>query len=67
VLSDPSSHVDEQLAGDLVQVYEQRTKAVFRVPYDPVLVSGSVIPYAQLSDETRTAWLRACAGMAVLL
>jgi MinD-like ATPase involved in chromosome partitioning or flagellar assembly len=67
VLSDPSMHVDEQLAHDLVQVYEQRTKAVFRVPYDPVLVSGSVVPYAQLSDETRMAWLQACAGMAVLL
>ena len=67
VLSDPSMHVDEQLAQDLVQVYEQRTKAVFRVPYDPVLVSGSVVPYAQLSNETRMAWLQACAGMAVLL
>lgn len=67
VLSDPSSHVDEQLAHDLVQVYEQRTKAVYRVPYDPVLVSGSVVPYAQLSAETRSAWLRACAGMAELL
>ena len=67
VLSDPSSHVDEQLATDLVQVYEQRTKAVYRVPYDPVLVSGSVVPYAMLSDGTRSAWLRACAGMAGLL
>ena len=67
VLSDPSSHVDEQLAHDLVQVYEQRTKSVFRVPYDPVLVAGSVLPYAQLSEGTRSAWLRACAGMASLL
>ena len=67
VLSGPSSHVDEQLAADLVQVYEQRTKAVYRVPYDPVLVSGSVVPYAMLSDATRAAWLRACAGMAGLL
>ena len=67
VLSDPSSHVDEQLAHDLVQVYEQRTKSVYRVPYDPVLVSGSVVPYAMLSNETRSAWLKACAGMAVLL
>lgn len=67
VLSDPSSHVDEQLAHDLVQVYEQRTKSVYRVPYDPVLVSGSVVPYAMLSKETRSAWLKACAGMAVLL
>ncbi|MGH3336994.1 MAG: MinD/ParA family ATP-binding protein, partial [Nocardioides sp.] len=67
VLSDPSSHVDEQLAHDLVQVYEQRTKSVYRVPYDPVLVPGSVLPYAQLSEGTRTAWLAACAGMSALL
>ena len=67
VLSDPSSHVDEQLAHDLVQVYEQRTKSVYRVPYDPVLVPGSVLPYAQLSEGTQAAWLEACAGMAALL
>ncbi len=67
VLSDPSSHVDEQLAHDLTQVYEQRTKAVYRVPYDPVLVAGSVVPYAMLSSSTQAAWLRACAGMAHLL
>ena len=67
VLSDPSHQVDQQLAHDLVQVYEQRTKYVFRVPYDPVLVAGSVVPYAQLSEGTRTAWLRACAGMSSML
>jgi MinD-like ATPase involved in chromosome partitioning or flagellar assembly len=67
VLSDPSSHVDQQLAHDLTQVYEQRTKAVFRVPYDPALVAGSVVPYAQLSPGTRMAWLKACAGMSELL
>jgi MinD-like ATPase involved in chromosome partitioning or flagellar assembly len=67
VLSDPSPSVDQQLAADLVQVYEQRTKAVYRVPFDPVLVSGSVVPYAQLSDATRAAWLTACAGMSGLL
>jgi MinD-like ATPase involved in chromosome partitioning or flagellar assembly len=67
VLSDPSSHVDEQLAHDLTQVYEQRTKAVYRVPYDPVLVAGSVVPYAMLSTGTQAAWLKACAGMAHLL
>ncbi|MGH3362409.1 MAG: hypothetical protein ACRDOM_08115 [Nocardioides sp.] len=67
VLSDPSSHVDQQLARDLTEVYEQRTKAVYRVPYDPVLVPGSVVPYAQLSEETNAAWLKACAGMAALL
>ena len=64
VLSDPSPKVDDKLAADLVAVYEQRTRAVYRVPYDPALVSGSVVPYAQLSESTRKSWLAACAGMA---
>ncbi len=63
VLVDPAPRVDERLARDLTEVYEQRTRAVYRVPYDPALVTGSVVPYAQLSRETRRAWLRACAGM----
>jgi len=67
VLSDPSPKVDEALARDLTQVYEQRTRGVYRVPYDPALVSGSVVPYAQLSTDTRRSWLRACAAMATAL
>jgi MinD-like ATPase involved in chromosome partitioning or flagellar assembly len=64
VLSDPSATVDTKLAADLVDVYEQRTRGVYRVPYDPALVAGSVVPYNQLSAHTRRQWLRACAGMA---
>jgi MinD-like ATPase involved in chromosome partitioning or flagellar assembly len=67
VLSDPSSTVDTKLAADLVDVYQQRTRGVYRVPYDPALVAGSVLPYAQLSESTRMSWLRACAGMASAL
>jgi len=67
VLSDPGDKVDARLANDLVQVYEQRTRGVYRVPYDPALVSGSVVPYSQLSQETRRSWLRACAAMAQAL
>jgi MinD-like ATPase involved in chromosome partitioning or flagellar assembly len=67
VLSDPSAQVDTKLAHDLVEVYEQRTRGVYRVPYDPVLVSGSVVPYAQLSQNTRRQWLKACAAMAAAL
>lgn len=67
VLSDPSPVVDQALAHDLEHVYSQRTRSVHRVPYDPVLVSGSVIPYAQLSAETNRAWLQACAAMAACL
>ena len=67
VLSDPSANVDAKLASDLVDVYQQRTRDVFRVPYDPALVAGSVVPYAQLSANTRRQWLKACAGMAAAL
>lgn len=67
VLSDPSVQVDGKLAHDMVDVYQQRTRAVYRVPYDPALVSGSVVPYNQLSKATRREWLRACAGMASAL
>ena len=71
VLSDPSdrfdSRVDTRLANDLVQVYEQRTRGVYRVPYDPALVSGSVVPSSQLSGATQRSWLAACAAMAQAL
>jgi MinD-like ATPase involved in chromosome partitioning or flagellar assembly len=67
VLSDPSAQVDDKLADDLVEVYQQRTRGVFRVPYDPALVAGSVLPYNQLSEGTRRSWLRACAAMAAAL
>ncbi len=64
VLSDPSEKVDASLVDDLVDVYEQRTRGVHRVPYDPALVSGSVVPYGRLSRGTRRSWLSACAAMA---
>ncbi|GAA2122285.1 hypothetical protein [Nocardioides bigeumensis] len=64
VLSDPSHRVDEGLARDLVEVYGQRTRSVHRVPFDPALVTGSVVPYPRLSVETRRSWLNACAAMA---
>ncbi len=67
VLSDPSDHVDAELARDLVEVYGQRTRSVHRVPFDPSLVAGSVLPYAQLSRETQRSWLAACASMAAAL
>jgi hypothetical protein len=67
VLSDPSAQVDAKLAQDLTEVYQQRSRGVYRVPYDPALVAGSVVPYGQLSANTRRQWLRACAGMAAAL
>ena len=67
VLSDPSPRVDEGLARDLVEVYSQRTRNVHRVPFDPALVTGSVVPYGRLSEDTRRSWLHACASMAAAL
>lgn len=67
VLADPSPSVDTQLAKDLTDVYAQRTRAVFRIPYDPALVAGSVVQYGQLSEDTRDAWLKACAAMSEAL
>jgi MinD-like ATPase involved in chromosome partitioning or flagellar assembly len=64
VLADPAPRVDGRLADDLVDVYEQRTRGVFRVPYDPALASGSAVPYDELSAQTRRQWLAACAAMA---
>ena len=67
VLSDPSDRVDADLVRDLVEVYGQRTRAVHRVPFDPALVSGSVLPYRDLSRDTTRAWLSVCASMATAL
>jgi MinD-like ATPase involved in chromosome partitioning or flagellar assembly len=67
VLADPSDRVDEGLVRDLVEVYGQRTRGVYRVPFDPALVTGSVLPYRDLAKETRCAWLTACAAMATAL
>ena len=49
VLSDPSQQVDQQLAHDLSGLRAAH-QGVYRVPYDPVLVAGSVVPYSQLSE-----------------
>jgi MinD-like ATPase involved in chromosome partitioning or flagellar assembly len=67
VLSDPSDRVDPDLVRDLVDVYGQRTRSVHRVPFDPALVPGSVVPYRDLSPRTRRSWLSACASMAAAL
>jgi MinD-like ATPase involved in chromosome partitioning or flagellar assembly len=58
VTPDPSPLLD-----DLAAHFATRTRAVKIVPYDPVLETGSSIEYGQLRQETRDAWLWACAGM----
>lgn len=51
------------LLDDLAAHFGTRTRAVAIVPYDPSLETGSSIEHRQLRDETRQAWLRACATM----
>lgn len=67
VLSDPAPKPDQGLLEEMERAYSSRTRQVCRVPYDPALVPGSIIPYDQLSSTTRRAWLRACAAMAEAL
>ena len=50
-----------------MEIYGQRTRSVHRVPFDPALVSGSVVPYRDLSMATRRAWLSVCASVAAAL
>jgi MinD-like ATPase involved in chromosome partitioning or flagellar assembly len=48
---------------DFAKHFATRTRAVAIVPYDPSLEVGSSIEYADLKQETRTAWLKAAAVM----
>jgi MinD-like ATPase involved in chromosome partitioning or flagellar assembly len=44
--------------------FELRCRAVLRVPYDRHLDSGAPVDYAELSAESRRAWLRVAAAVA---
>ena len=51
------------LLDDFVRHFATRTRTVAVVPYDPALEVGSAIEYAELQQDTRTAWLKAAAVM----
>jgi MinD-like ATPase involved in chromosome partitioning or flagellar assembly len=51
------------LLDELVTHFGRRCRAVAVIPYDPVLEIGSTIAYSKVSDETRSAWIRATAAM----
>lgn len=48
----------------LEEHFEMRCRAVLRVPYDRHLDTGSPVDYAQLSSDSRRAWLRVAAVVA---
>jgi hypothetical protein len=54
-LIDPAGAPDGDLVADLSEALTRRTRAVYRIPSDP------------LSPQARRSWLRACAGMTALL
>ncbi|WP_250030488.1 MinD/ParA family ATP-binding protein [Paractinoplanes maris] len=51
------------LLDDFAKHFATRTRAVAVVPYDQALEVGSSIEYAELQQETRTAWLKAASVM----
>ncbi|MDY7089488.1 MAG: AAA family ATPase [Actinomycetota bacterium] len=51
------------LLNDFAKHFATRTRAVAIVPYDQALEVGSSIEYADLQQETRTAWLKAASVM----
>jgi MinD-like ATPase involved in chromosome partitioning or flagellar assembly len=48
----------------LEEHFDMRCRAVLRVPYDRHLDTGSPVDYAQLSSDSRRAWLRVAAVVA---
>ena len=64
VLSDPSATSTPSSPTTWSRSTSSAPARVFRVPYDPALVAGSVVPYGQLSGGHPASWLRACAAMA---
>jgi len=55
---------DDQGLVELEEHFQDRTRAVIRVPYDPALQGGGAISYEALSPTTHTAWLSVCAAIA---
>ncbi|MFE9613180.1 MinD/ParA family protein [Streptomyces sp. NPDC006012] len=67
LLAEPTPHTDKELRENLKGIFSQRTDAVLQIPYDSALADGGVIDYTRLRPGTHTAWLYACAAMAVRL
>ena len=59
----PVHHVDSSWPRP-VEVYEQRTSGSTACRTTRCSSPGLGVPYAQLSEDTQMAWLKACAGMA---
>ncbi|MCL2455793.1 MAG: chromosome partitioning protein [Micrococcales bacterium] len=64
ILSEPDRKVDKDLRARLREYFGTLTRTVVEVPFDPALVAGGPIEYADLAPDTREAWLQASAVVA---
>jgi len=64
VLAAPALNSDPALAKRLHAHFDQLTRSVLHVPYDPALVGGGPIEFAALAPTTREAWLQVAASVA---
>jgi MinD-like ATPase involved in chromosome partitioning or flagellar assembly len=64
ILASPAKTADKQLSRRLHEHFDQLTRAVVDVPYDPALVSGGPLNIDALAPRTREAWLHATAAIA---
>ena len=64
VLSEPSQRRDKALGERLRRHFEQVSRSVVTVPYEPAFVGGGRFDIDLLHDRTREAWLEASAHIA---
>ena len=64
LLASPAKRVDNKLSRRLHNHFQQLTRTVLDVPYDPSLVAGGPLNIDALAPQTREAWLRATASIA---
>jgi MinD-like ATPase involved in chromosome partitioning or flagellar assembly len=64
VLAAPALNSDPALAKRLHEHFDQLTRSVLHVPYDPALVGGGPIQFDALAPGTREAWLQVAASIA---
>ncbi|OIV39146.1 hypothetical protein BIV57_02110 [Mangrovactinospora gilvigrisea] len=67
ILSAPGPKPDKALTKRLTDHFEQHTRTVVQVPYDPALVDGDRTHFMTLAPTTREAWLHAAAAVAMAL
>ena len=63
VLSAADPRPDPTVRAELIKHFDQRTRAVVEIPYDPLIALGGPIEWSRLKPETRRAWTHAGAAV----